>query len=134
MTRDLHVLYTVEQDAAGTWRASTMLRPGVGADSQGDTRDEALDELRSRLTLLIRETGVPQEMPLTLNHRDLHVPVIVEQDEDGYWFVSGYLRPDVGAIGQGDSLLDAYLDLTRYLTVLSMESGVPEEMTLTIEA
>ena len=53
---------------------------------------------------------------------------------DGIWFASAMLRPDVGAVGQGDSREAAYDDLRRYPTLQIEETGVPEEMILAIEA
>ena len=37
MTRAVHVPYTVEQDEDGVWCAHAQLRPGVGANGEGDT-------------------------------------------------------------------------------------------------
>jgi hypothetical protein len=31
----------------------------------------------------------------------VHVPCVVEQDEDGVWCASALLRPGVGAVGDG---------------------------------
>jgi predicted RNase H-like HicB family nuclease len=67
VTRVVHVPYVVEQDEDGIWCASAQLRPGVAAFGDGQTRDEALDDLRAGLELLIEEVGVPDEMTLTLN-------------------------------------------------------------------
>jgi hypothetical protein len=37
MTRAVHVPYTVEQDEDGVFCAHAQLRPGVGANGEGDT-------------------------------------------------------------------------------------------------
>lgn len=37
MTRAMHVPYTVEQDEDGVWCAYAQLRPGVGANGDGDS-------------------------------------------------------------------------------------------------
>lgn len=67
VTRDVHVPYVVEQDEDGVWCASARIRPGVGAYGYGDTKEEALADLRSGLVPLIEEFGIPEEMTLTLN-------------------------------------------------------------------
>ncbi len=48
MTRAVHVPYTVEQDEDGVWCAHAQLRPGVGANGQGDTPEAAVADLRER--------------------------------------------------------------------------------------
>ena len=67
VTRVVHVPYVVEQDEDGVWCACAPLRPGVAAFGDGQTRDEALADLRAGLDLLIEEVGIPDEMTLTLN-------------------------------------------------------------------
>jgi len=42
------------------------LRPGVGAHGEGDTEEEAFDDLRKALRGLIEEFGVPRELSVTL--------------------------------------------------------------------
>ena len=49
MTRAVHVLYTVEQDEDGIWCAHAQLRPGVGANGEGDTAEAAVADLREAL-------------------------------------------------------------------------------------
>jgi predicted RNase H-like HicB family nuclease len=66
MTRVVHVPYTVEQDEDGVWCAHAQLRPGVGANGDGATREAAIADLREALTALIAEFGVPDELTLTL--------------------------------------------------------------------
>jgi hypothetical protein len=44
----VHLPYVVEQDEDGVWRASALLRPGVGAVGDGATREEAVTDLRAR--------------------------------------------------------------------------------------
>jgi predicted RNase H-like HicB family nuclease len=65
MTRAVHIPYTVEQDEDGVWCADAQLRPGVGANGEGDTREAAVADLREALEGLIAEFGAPQE--LTVN-------------------------------------------------------------------
>jgi predicted RNase H-like HicB family nuclease len=67
MTRAVHVPYTVEQDEDGVFCAYAQLRPGVGANGEGDTREAAVADLREALEGLIAEFGVPQELTLTVD-------------------------------------------------------------------
>ena len=66
MTRVVHLPYTVEQDEDGVWSAHAQLRPGVGANGDGPTREAAIADLRGALTALMREFGVPDELTVTL--------------------------------------------------------------------
>jgi predicted RNase H-like HicB family nuclease len=62
MTRVVHVPYTVEQDEDGVWCAHAQLRPGVGANGDGPTREAAIADLREALAALMEEFGVPDEL------------------------------------------------------------------------
>jgi 8-oxo-dGTP pyrophosphatase MutT (NUDIX family) len=64
--RIIHVPYVVEQDEDGAWCASAQLRPGVGAVGDGLTREAAIADLKAALRLLIEETGVPDELTITV--------------------------------------------------------------------
>jgi hypothetical protein len=67
MTRAVHVLYTLEQDEDGVWCAHAQLRPGVGANGEGDTHEAAIADLREAVEGLITEFGAPQELTLTVD-------------------------------------------------------------------
>jgi predicted RNase H-like HicB family nuclease len=67
MTRAVHVPYTVEQDEDGVWCAHAQLRPGVGANGEGDTPEAAIEDLTEALIGLIAEFGAPDELTLTLD-------------------------------------------------------------------
>jgi predicted RNase H-like HicB family nuclease len=67
MTRAVHVPYTVEQDEDGIWCAHAQLRPGVGANGEGDSPATAIADLREALTGLIAEFGVPAELTLMVD-------------------------------------------------------------------
>jgi predicted RNase H-like HicB family nuclease len=56
----------VERDEDGVWCAHAQLRPGVGAHGEGETEEEAIDDLREALKGLIEEFGVPRELSVTL--------------------------------------------------------------------
>lgn len=65
--------------------------------------------------------------------RTVHVPYILEQDEDGIWCASAQLGPGVGAVGDGETREAALDDLREALEVLIAEVGIPDELTLTLE-
>lgn len=67
MTRAVHVPYTVEQDEDGIWCAHAQLRPGVGANGEGDTAEAAVADLREALEGLVAEFGAPDELTLTVD-------------------------------------------------------------------
>ena len=67
MTRAVHVPYIVEQDEDGVWCAHAQLRPGVGANGEGDTLDAAVAGLREALEGLVAEFGAPDELTLVVD-------------------------------------------------------------------
>ena len=67
MTRAVHVPYTVDQDEDGVWCAQAQLRPGVGANGEGNGRQAAIADLREALQGLIAEFGPPQELTLAVD-------------------------------------------------------------------
>jgi predicted RNase H-like HicB family nuclease len=64
--------------------------------------------------------------------RVVHVPYVVEQDEDGVWCASAQLRPGVGAVGDGATQEEAIADLRTALEALIDVVGPPDELTLTL--
>jgi predicted RNase H-like HicB family nuclease len=64
--------------------------------------------------------------------RVVHVPYVVEQDEDGIWCAVAQLRPGVAAFGNGPTQEAALADLREGLELLLEEVGPPNEMTLTL--
>ena len=69
---------------------------------------------------------------LDLVTRVVHVPYVVEQDEDGGWYASAQLRPGVAAFGEGRTQEAAISDLRAGLELLIEEVGIPDELTLTL--
>lgn len=67
MTKAVHVPYTIEQDEDGAWCAHAQLRPGVGANGEGDTAAAAISDLREALMGLVAEFGVPDELTLQVD-------------------------------------------------------------------
>ena len=64
--------------------------------------------------------------------RVVHVPYVVEQDEDGVWCATAQLRPGVAAFGDGATEEAAIADLRVAVEVLPDEVGPPNELTLTL--
>lgn len=64
--------------------------------------------------------------------RDVHVPYVVEQDEDGVWIASAEFRPSVGAVGDGATSEEAVADLCTALEGLLEAVEPPDELTLTL--
>jgi predicted RNase H-like HicB family nuclease len=64
--------------------------------------------------------------------RTVHVPYVVEQDEDGVWCASAQLRPGVGAVGDGATEEEAISDLRSALEALLEVVGPPDELALTL--
>jgi ADP-ribose pyrophosphatase YjhB (NUDIX family) len=62
----------------------------------------------------------------------VHVPYVVEQDEDGIRCASALLRPGVGAVGDGTTPEEAVTDLRAGLEALLEVVGPPSELTLTV--
>lgn len=65
--------------------------------------------------------------------REVHVPYVLEQDEDGIWCASAQLRPGVGAVGDGPTPEAALEDLREGLVGLLEEVGPSPEITLTLD-
>jgi hypothetical protein len=49
------------------WCAHAQLRPGVGANGEGETAAAAVEDLREALSGLIAEFGAPDELTLMLD-------------------------------------------------------------------
>jgi hypothetical protein len=65
---------------------------------------------------------------------NITVPFTVEQDENGAWCAAAALTPDAFANGEGDTREAAIEDLRAAITLLAEEVGVPEQLTVTVEA
>jgi hypothetical protein len=65
MSRVVHVPYTVEQDETGWFCAHASL-PGGGANGEGRTRREAIEDLRAALEGWFAEFGAPDELAVTV--------------------------------------------------------------------
>jgi predicted RNase H-like HicB family nuclease len=69
---------------------------------------------------------------MSVRSRTVHVPYVLEPDEDGVWCASAQLRPGVGAAGDGATREAALDDLREALQALIAEVGIPDELTLTL--
>ncbi|WP_433160363.1 type II toxin-antitoxin system HicB family antitoxin [Kribbella sp. CA-247076] len=66
MQQDVTVPYTIEQDEDGVWCAHALLAHGVGANGEGDTPEQAVEDLRDALTGLVESVGVPELVTITV--------------------------------------------------------------------
>lgn len=60
--------------------------------------------------------------------RTIHLPYVVERDEDGVWCADAQLRPGVGAHGYGDTRSEAEADLREGLIALIESVGIPDDV------
>src|SRR5438132_10921950 len=60
--------------------------------------------------------------------RGVHVPYVVEQDEDGVWCASALLRPGVGAVGDGPNAVAASSHLRIALEHLIAGGGLTDDV------
>jgi hypothetical protein len=94
---------------------------------------------RSAMVRCFRERLARQSAPrcqcgrISVVTRVVHVPYVVEQDEDGVWCALAQLRPGVGAVGDGPTAEAAVADLRDALEALLAEVGPPDELTLTLD-
>ena len=51
----------------------------------------------------------------------VHVPCILDQDEDGVWCAATQLRPGVGAVGDGPTPEAALADLREALSAVHLQ-------------
>lgn len=65
--------------------------------------------------------------------QEVHVPYVLEQDEDGVWCALAQLRPGIGAVGDGNTPEAAIADLREALTALLADAGPSPELTLTLD-
>lgn len=66
MSREVHIPYTVTQDEDGIWCAHAYVGR-VGCNGFGDTRDEAVSDLREAIVMVIEDDGAPEELAITID-------------------------------------------------------------------
>jgi hypothetical protein len=65
--RTVHVPYTLERDEDGIWCAHAWLGSSGGANGNGATPDEAIDDLRAAVLMVLDEDGIPEQLERTLD-------------------------------------------------------------------
>jgi predicted RNase H-like HicB family nuclease len=63
----VHVPYTLEQDEDGIWCAHAWLGSSGGANGNGSTPQEAIDDLRQAVQMVFDEDGVPEQLEHSLD-------------------------------------------------------------------
>ena len=66
-TRIVHVPYTLERDEDGIWCAHAWLGSSGGANGNGDTPEDAIDDLREAVQMVLDEDGVPEQLEHSLD-------------------------------------------------------------------
>ena len=65
--------------------------------------------------------------------RQLHLPFIVGQDEDGTWVAEAALTPDIFVSGEGDTRESSLDDLRVQIARVVADSGAPEQLVIDID-
>ncbi|TDO46575.1 hypothetical protein EV651_12657 [Kribbella sp. VKM Ac-2571] len=65
--------------------------------------------------------------------RQLHLPFIVGQDEDGTWIAEAALTPDIFVSGEGDTRESSLDDLRVQIARVVADSGAPEQLVVDID-
>jgi predicted RNase H-like HicB family nuclease len=63
----VHVPYTVEQDEDGVWCAHAWLGSSGGANGNGATLEEAVEDLREAVRMVIEEDGITAQLERSLD-------------------------------------------------------------------
>jgi predicted RNase H-like HicB family nuclease len=63
----------------------------------------------------------------------VHVPITVEQDEDGVWCAHAWLGSSGGANGNGATPDEAIADLREAVEMVIDEDGVPAQLAQTLD-
>lgn len=67
MSREIHVPFTVEEDHEdGGWTAAAALTPDAFANGEGETREEAIEDLKEAIIALADVVGIPEQLVVTL--------------------------------------------------------------------
>jgi hypothetical protein len=66
MVREAHVPYTVAQDEDGVWCAHAYVGR-VGCNGNGQSREEALVDLREPVVMVLEDDGVPEEFTILVD-------------------------------------------------------------------
>lgn len=63
----VHVPYTVYQDEDGVWCAHAWLGSSGGAHGNGATMDEAIEDLREAVRMVLEEERIPAQLERSLD-------------------------------------------------------------------
>ena len=66
MQRELQVPFTIAQDENGAWCAAAALTPDAFANGRGDTRDDAIEDLKAAIVALVDVVGIPEQLLVTV--------------------------------------------------------------------
>jgi hypothetical protein len=65
--------------------------------------------------------------------RQLHLPYIVGQDEDGVWIAEAALTPDIFVSGEGETRESSLDDLRTQIARVVADSGAPEQLVVDVD-
>ncbi|RZT13383.1 hypothetical protein EV649_6574 [Kribbella sp. VKM Ac-2569] len=65
--------------------------------------------------------------------RQLHLPFIVGQDEDGTWIAEAALTPDIFVSGEGETREASLDDLRFQIARVVADSGAPEQLVVDVD-
>ncbi|WP_410792992.1 hypothetical protein [Kribbella sp. C-35] len=65
--------------------------------------------------------------------RQLHLPFIVGQDEDGTWIAESALTPDIFVSGEGETREASLDDLRIQIARVVADSGAPEQLVVDVD-
>lgn len=65
--------------------------------------------------------------------RQLHLPYIAAQDEDGIWIAEAALTPDIFVSGEGETREASLEDLRTQITRAVAESGAPDQLVVDVD-
>lgn len=65
--------------------------------------------------------------------RQLHLPFVVDQDEDGTWIAESALTPDIFVSGEGETREASLDDLRLQIARAVADSGAPEQLVVDVD-
>ncbi|TCC21910.1 hypothetical protein [Kribbella speibonae] len=65
--------------------------------------------------------------------RQLHLPYIVGEDEDGTWIAEAALTPDIFVSGEGATRESSLEDLRIQIALVVADSGAPDQLVIDVD-
>lgn len=65
--------------------------------------------------------------------RQLHLPFIVGQEEDGLWISEAAVTPDIFVSGEGETREASLDDLRTQIARVVADSGAPEQLVVDVD-